>query len=62
MNLREYSEDVNQDISLIIDLCNKLGIKKVHEDDFLTNDEITMLDIELDNMKENENPDYELDE
>ena len=62
MNLREYSEDVNQDISLIIDICNKLGIKKVHEDDFLTNDEITMLDIELDNMKENENPDYELDE
>ena len=43
MNLREYSEDVNQDISLIIDLCNKLGIKKVHEDDFLTNDEIREL-------------------
>ena len=62
MNLREYCEDVNQDMSLIVDLCNKLGIKKVHEDDFLTNDEITMLDIELDNMKENENPDYELDE
>ena len=62
MNLREYAEDVNQDLEVIIELCNKLGIKKTREEDFLTNDEITMLDIEIDNMKENENPDYELDE
>ena len=62
MNLREYAEDVNQDLELIIELCQKLGIRKSNEDDFLTNDEITMLDIEIDNLKENENPDYELDE
>ena len=45
MNLREYCEDVNQEMSLIVELCNKLGIKKVHEDDFLTNDEIIFYDL-----------------
>ena len=62
MNILEYALDVNKDVSLIIDLCKKLGIKKVKEDDYLTDEEIVILDNELDNMKENLNPDYELDE
>ena len=62
MNIKEYAIDVSKDISLIIDLCKKLEINKSHEDDFLTDEEITILDNELDRMKENLNPDYELDE
>lgn len=62
MNILEYALDVNKDVSLIIDLCKKLGINKQAEDDFLSDDEIVLLDNELDSMKENLNPDYELDE
>lgn len=62
MNILEYAMDVDKDVSEIINLCKNLGIKKSHEDDFLTDEEITILDNELDSMKENTNPDYELDE
>ena len=62
MNILEYAEDVSMEVSEIIDLCKKLGIKKCNENDFLTDEEITILDNELDSLKENLNPDYELDE
>ena len=62
MNILEYAEDVSKEVSEIIDLCNELCIKKTKEDDFLTDEEITMLDNEISNRKENENPDYEVDE
>ena len=62
MNILEYAMDVSKDVSEIINLCKELGIKKSKEDDFLTDEEITMLDSEIDNQKENLNPDYELDE
>ena len=62
MSILEYALDVNKDVSLIIDLCKELGIKKQNEEDILTEDDIIMLDNELDSMKENLNPDYELDE
>ena len=62
MNILEYAEDVSKDVSEIISLCNELGIRKTHEDDFLTDEEITMLDAEIDKLKENLNPDYEVDE
>jgi len=62
MNIREYAEDVGKEISEIIELCNELDIKKSREEDFLTDEEITILDNEIDSRKENENPDYELDE
>jgi len=62
MNILEYALDVNKDVSLIIDLCKKLGINKQDEEDFLSEDDIILLDNELENMKENLNPDYELDE
>ena len=61
MNIKEYALDVSKDISEIIDLCKKLGINKSREDDFLTDEEITILDNELDSLKENLNPDYEID-
>ena len=62
MNIREYAEDVSKEISEIIELCKELDIKKTKEDDYLTDEEITILDNEIDSRKENENPDYELDE
>ena len=62
MNILEYALDVNKDVSEIINLCKSLGINKTHENDFLTDEEITILDNEIDSLKENENPDYELDE
>ena len=62
MNIREYAEDVSKEVSEIIELCSELGINKSKEDDFLNDEEITILDNEIDSRKENENPDYELDE
>ena len=62
MNILEYAEDVSKDVSEIISLCAELGIRKNKEDDFLTDEEITMLDAEVDKEKENLNPDYEVDE
>ena len=35
MSILEYALDVNKDVSLIIELCKELGIKKQNEDDFL---------------------------
>ncbi len=62
MSILEYALDVNKDVSIIVDLCKKLGIKKSKETDILSEDDIIMLDNEIDSMKENLNPDYELDE
>ncbi|MBQ8892723.1 MAG: translation initiation factor IF-2 [Bacilli bacterium] len=62
MSILEYAMDVNRDVSDIISLCESLNIKKTSEDDLLTDDEIIMLDLELDSLKENVNPDYEIDE
>ena len=62
MNILEYAIDVNKEVSEIILLCKELGINKSNEDDFLTDEEITLLDNEIDSRKENLNPDYELDE
>jgi len=62
MSILEYALDVNKDVSEIISLCKSLNIKKENEDDILTDDEIILLDNELDSLKENENPDYEIDE
>ena len=61
MNILEYSQDVGKEVSEIIELCKELGIKKNKEEDFLTDEEITILDNEIDSMKENTNPDYEYD-
>lgn len=62
MSILEYAMDVNKDVNEIISLCESLDIRKFNEDDILTDDEIIILDNELDSLKENENPDYEIDE
>ena len=62
MNILEYALDVNHEVSEILELCKELNIRKTKEDDILTDEEIILLDNELDSLKENENPDYEIDE
>ena len=62
MSILEYALDVNKEVSEIISLCESLNINKKDENDILTDDEIIILDNELDSLKENENPDYEIDE
>ena len=62
MSILEYALDVNKEVSEIISLCESLNINKKNEEDILTDDEIILLDNELDSLKENENPDYEIDE
>ena len=62
MSILEYALDVNKEVSEIISLCEILNIRKNNEDDILTDDEIILLDNEIDSLKENENPDYEIDE
>lgn len=62
MSILEYALDVNKDVSEIISLCESLNIKKKNEEDILTDEEIIILDNRIDSLKENENPDYEIDE
>ena len=62
MSILEYALDVNKNVDEIINLCKKLNLKHESEDDILTDDEIILLDNEIDSLKENENPDYEIDE
>ena len=62
MSILEYALDVNKEVSEILSLCQSLNIKKTKEEDILTDEEIILLDNEIDSLKENENPDYEIDE
>lgn len=62
MSILEYALDVNKEVLEIISLCESLNINKRSEDDILTDEEIILLDNKIDSLKENENPDYEIDE
>ena len=46
MSVLEYAQDVNKSVSEILNLCKKLNIAVLGEDDYLDEDAIT----ELDNM------------
>ena len=62
MSILEYAMDVNKEVAEIIKLCGELNIKAHDENDLLTDDDVIMLDLKIDSLKENENPDYEIDE
>ena len=49
MSVREYAEDVNLSVEVILNLCNKLDIKVTNVDDMLDDDAIIMLDNEIEN-------------
>ena len=47
MTVLEYAEDVNKTVSEILNLCKKLNIPALNEDDDLNEDDITELDNEI---------------
>ena len=49
MSVLEYAMDVDKNVELIFDLCNKLNINVSNEDDMLSDDDIILLDNELEN-------------
>ena len=49
MSVREYAEDINRDISLVLDKCLELDIDVKTEDDMLDEEAIIMLDNSFDN-------------
>ena len=49
MSVREYAEDINRDISLVLDKCLELDIDAKTEDDMLDEEAIIMLDNSFDN-------------
>ena len=49
MSVKEYAEDVNVSVDVVLKLCNKLGISATNQDDMLDDDGIIMLDSEIEN-------------
>ncbi len=62
MSVKEYAIDVNQTVAAIISLCEKLGINVKNADDFLTEDDIIILDGALSSELDNEEKDEEIDD
>ena len=56
MSVKEYSEDINQSIEVIIKKANELGYEVNSEDDILSEDAVIDLDTALTmNVQEEEN-------
>lgn len=53
MSILDYALDVNLTVEEVIKLCQKLGINKENENDFLDDEEITLLDGEVQNIENN---------
>ena len=67
MNIRDYAQDVNKEVSEILSLCDSLNIEYDDEDSVLTEDQIIELDNNLYTEEEDSNDeavteDYEEDE
>ena len=63
MSVKEYSEDINQSIEVIIKKANELGYEVNSEDDILSEDAVIDLDTALTmNVKEEENDNVYLEE
>lgn len=52
MSVREYAEDINRDVSLILEKCLELDIDAKNEDDMLDEEAIIMLDNSFDEVDE----------
>ena len=52
MSVREYAEDINQDVSLVLEKCLELDIDVKNEDDMLDEEAIIMLDNSFDEISE----------
>ena len=63
MSVKEYSEDINQSIEVIIKKANELGYEVSSPDDILSEDAVIDLDTALTmNVKEEENDNVYLEE
>ena len=63
MSVKEYSEDINQSIEVIIKKANELGYEVNSEDDILSEDAVIDLDTALTmNVKEEENDNVYIEE
>ena len=60
MSVLEYASDVNLSVKVILELCKKLDIAVVSEEDMLDDDAIIMLDNEIANGDEFENEEEEV--
>ena len=52
MSVKEYAEDINQDVSAVLNKCLELDIDVKNEDDMLDEEAITMLDNSFDEISE----------
>ncbi len=52
MSVREYAEDINRDVKLVLEKCFELDIDVKNEDDMLDEEAITMLDNSFDEISE----------
>ena len=55
MTLREYADELGISIEQLLKACEKLDIKVNNEDDFLDDDAIVMLDMEMESNEPEEN-------
>lgn len=62
MSIKEYALDVSLSVKVILDLCNKLGIKANNEEDILEEEDIILLDNEIANNDIVEEIDEEIEE
>ena len=61
MSVKEYAEDINQDVSIVLNKCLELDIDVKNEDDMLDEEAIIMLDNSFDEISE-EMEDEEIEE
>ena len=61
MSVKEYAEDINQDVSAVLNKCLELDIDVKNENDMLDEEAITMLDNSFDEISE-EMEDEEIEE
>ena len=61
MSVKEYAEDINREVSIVLNKCLELDIDVKNEDDMLDDEAITMLDNSFDEISE-ELEDEEIEE
>ncbi len=60
MSVKEYANDVNLDVTTIMELCKKLKIQVQSTEDILDDDAIILLDNEIINLKEEQADEVEI--
>ena len=61
MTVKEYANELNIDINTLLNMCKELDIDVKSENDFLSDDDIVMLDISLQDNESESNLSEELE-